>query len=1167
MAKKEFAISLKLLDKNFKGGITKIQQSLQGLQSSISKMFVGIGVAEFGRKILDATSQVDKMRASFNTFTADAAKGGKMLQDVMSYASNTPYSFKGVADGATTLMQFGVSADNVIPTLKQLGDVAMGDNERLKSLSLAFAQMTSAGRLMGQDLLQMVNAGFNPLIQISKDTGKSLAELKDDMSKGKISVDMVMKSLKKATSEGGMFNGAMDNMSKTVAGKLNKLSGTVDLFFAKIGQSANSPINEVIDDFQKIVDWGTKNINSIIRPFVTAFSFIVNNAKTIGIAITTAFTFKKATEAFNFLKTAWNGVQTSIIQKAITTTSELSRLQNKITISEGRANALRQQLAAAEGDKKLAIQVRLNEQLKTLEAQRTQNEKLQTEARVANQRAAALQSAGAWGKCKIGMMALGSTLKSVLATNIWMIATASAVTLLTKVYDIITAVNRLKDASNGYKKELSDISHSSEIVQLNTILRQYKEAHGDVNKQKQLLNTLSSKYGVVVKNINSALNNEKLVSSEINKQIRLLKARAKAELASNKIAQLESDRDKLVGKYVKNNTTAKVTGKDGKVTYRQATGEEKSKKALENINAKQKKNNQDAIQGGKNNPYGNPMALGSLAKNIVLESDKNQIIEYDRQIKQVNKDLENAVKEGGLTINSNEGGSADDDSSDTDKGGKKTNPVEEAEQSLAKSIKEAELGFKEGWLNKGEYHEAIKNAYESYANTIHSLGKPVSDDIKSKWQDHSKKLEEYNKAVEDAKKEVERQKEFQKDFKEVSEMPEEAEGKKTWERKVNLQGQDTIDSNNYSDAVAQIEVLQEKQKAYNELLKQAQTDTEKAQIAKGLSGVNDQLTIAISQATTLNDKIQLKKAQEEIQNLKTDVDKLTEDSIRGCYEGLKGVYSGVKNVADTLNNSDANFFDKLVAILDLILSMKDRVKGLIDMFSELSKRKQELGVAQKGVDNFAKKPTVEVGEPTTTDTSSPLGMSAEDKDEQIANIEEVSAAKQEAADLAADIGEQQVASDEAMSAASDLLATKEQANAIKSQAIANTDKATSKSVTNAKKGEATSKGAASAMSLPFPANIAANLAVMMALQAIFGMITGSFANGGVIQGNRYHGDGQLARVNAGEMILNNRQQKNLFNAINSGKLSSGGATSGRVEFTLRGDKLQGVLDNYNAMKR
>lgn len=111
-----------------------------------------------------------------------------------------------------------------------------------------------------------------------------------------------------------------------------------------------------------------------------------------------------------------------------------------------------------------------------------------------------------------------------------------------------------------------------------------------------------------------------------------------------------------------------------------------------------------------------------------------------------------------------------------------------------------------------------------------------------------------------------------------------------------------------------------------------------------------------------------------------------------------------------------------------------------------------------------------------------------------------------------------------------------------------------------KQAEALASGTASAASLPFPANIAAIASIIATITALFASFAGSFADGGIISGGSFHGDKMLARVNAGEMILNPMQQSNLFNALNGG-----GAVGGmrNVEFKISGSTLKGCLNNYD----
>ena len=123
----------------------------------------------------------------------------------------------------------------------------MGDSQRLQSLALSFSQMTATGKLMGQDLLQMINAGFNPLAEISRKTGKSIGDLKDEMEKGAISADMVREAFISATSEGGKFNGMLEAQSKIISGAYSNLQGAIDDAFNRIGENAQPIILQTID--------------------------------------------------------------------------------------------------------------------------------------------------------------------------------------------------------------------------------------------------------------------------------------------------------------------------------------------------------------------------------------------------------------------------------------------------------------------------------------------------------------------------------------------------------------------------------------------------------------------------------------------------------------------------------------------------------------------------------------------------------------------------------------------------------------------------------------------------------------------------------------------------------------------------------------------------------
>ena len=200
------------------GGVKAIGGAIAG---------IGRGFAQAMKDGVAYNASMEQYTTSFTTMLGDQAKAQQLVNDLKTTAAKTPFGMEDLAKNTQTLMTFGISADEAKLRLGQLGDISQGDAQKLESLTLAFAQVSSAGKLSGQDLLQMINAGFNPLQEMSKKTGKSVGELKEEMEKGAISADMVADAFASATAEGGQFYGAMEAQSKTFSGQVSTLQDGV----------------------------------------------------------------------------------------------------------------------------------------------------------------------------------------------------------------------------------------------------------------------------------------------------------------------------------------------------------------------------------------------------------------------------------------------------------------------------------------------------------------------------------------------------------------------------------------------------------------------------------------------------------------------------------------------------------------------------------------------------------------------------------------------------------------------------------------------------------------------------------------------------------------------------------------------------------------------------
>lgn len=187
-----------------------------------------------GIKALQQGFSREKVRVAFDVLIGDSAKSGQLLDEIKQFGMMTPYMTADLQESAQMMLSFGIASEKIMPHLKVLGDIAMGDREKMNALTLAFSQMTSTGKLMGQDLLQMINAGFNPLTEMSRTTGKSVATLKDEMSKGQITAEMVTKAFYSATQAGGKFHGMTEKMGESKAGKWSTLVGKVTDLLLKL---------------------------------------------------------------------------------------------------------------------------------------------------------------------------------------------------------------------------------------------------------------------------------------------------------------------------------------------------------------------------------------------------------------------------------------------------------------------------------------------------------------------------------------------------------------------------------------------------------------------------------------------------------------------------------------------------------------------------------------------------------------------------------------------------------------------------------------------------------------------------------------------------------------------------------------------------------------------
>lgn len=231
---------------------TKSEKTSVGLSNFASKLGKGIataakvGVAAVGAastaivalgKIgLEYNSQMEQYTTNFTTMLGSEEAAVQKVDELKKFAASTPLSMDDLAKGTQTLLAFGVESENSTGILRQLGDIALGDADKMQRLSTAFGKATAAGKVTGDTVQQMIDAGWNPLIQISKAAGETMEETQKRMSAGAVSVEELQSAMEAVTSGTGQFAGGMEAASHTTQGLISTLQDNARALVGEVFQ-------------------------------------------------------------------------------------------------------------------------------------------------------------------------------------------------------------------------------------------------------------------------------------------------------------------------------------------------------------------------------------------------------------------------------------------------------------------------------------------------------------------------------------------------------------------------------------------------------------------------------------------------------------------------------------------------------------------------------------------------------------------------------------------------------------------------------------------------------------------------------------------------------------------------------------------------------------------
>ncbi|MBM6745212.1 tape measure protein [Drancourtella massiliensis] len=236
-------------EKGFNSGIRKLGGLAKGgmsvLAGAIGSVTAALGAGAVAGMKYNAS--IETYQTSFEVMTGSAEKAAEVIDRLKKVGAETPFELPDLADTTQLLMNYGFTADEAMDKMMMLGDISQGSADKMSRIATAYGQMSSAGKVQLEDIKQMIEAGFNPLQEISETTGESMASLYDRISKGTISVDEITASMQRATSEGGKYYQSMEKQSQTFDGMISTLKDNAQQLIGEVVQPiSDSMVNTLL---------------------------------------------------------------------------------------------------------------------------------------------------------------------------------------------------------------------------------------------------------------------------------------------------------------------------------------------------------------------------------------------------------------------------------------------------------------------------------------------------------------------------------------------------------------------------------------------------------------------------------------------------------------------------------------------------------------------------------------------------------------------------------------------------------------------------------------------------------------------------------------------------------------------------------------------------------
>lgn len=242
--------------KKQKSGVSGISNEMDKLKTMVTGFIAAYGGKKLWEMLIGSNAEMEQYTTSLEVMLGSTEKASAMIEKMRDFAAKTPLTLDNVISSGTMLMSYGVDESNLIDTMTKLGDLASGNVEKMDRITLAYGQMLAKGKVTGEELMQMTEAGVPLQTALAESIGVTGEEFSKMVSKGEVGIDALNKAITGLTTGDGKFAGMMEKQSETMQGMLSTLQDNISEFFRKMGEGAFGEVKSVSQDVSdQLAEW------------------------------------------------------------------------------------------------------------------------------------------------------------------------------------------------------------------------------------------------------------------------------------------------------------------------------------------------------------------------------------------------------------------------------------------------------------------------------------------------------------------------------------------------------------------------------------------------------------------------------------------------------------------------------------------------------------------------------------------------------------------------------------------------------------------------------------------------------------------------------------------------------------------------------------------------